>query len=91
MRAMIMPGITIGEGAIVASGSIVTKDVAPYSIVSGNPAKAVKMRFSDNVIEELQNLNLYDLEPENFDQLIPYLVQSDINKLKLKYDQLINS
>jgi hypothetical protein len=49
------------------------------------------MRFSDNVIEELLNLNLYDLEPEKFDQLIPYLVQSDINKLKLKYDQLINS
>jgi chloramphenicol O-acetyltransferase type B len=90
MRAMIMPGINIGEGAIVASGSIVTKDVEPYSIVAGNPAQKVKMRFSNEVIQELLNLKLYDLEPEKFNQLIPYLVQSDINLLKERYYHLVN-
>lgn len=43
-RSMIMPGRTIGEGCIIAAGSIVTKDVEPYSIVGGNPAKLIKMR-----------------------------------------------
>lgn len=43
MRAVIMPGVTIGEGAVVAAGAIVTKDVPPYSIVAGNPAKVIKI------------------------------------------------
>ena len=42
MRAIIMPGVTIGEGAVVAAGAVVTKDVPPYSIVAGNPAKVIK-------------------------------------------------
>lgn len=59
MRAMIMPGVTIGEGAIIAANSVVTKDVAPYSIVGGIPAKHVKYRFEPKVIEQLLSLNIY--------------------------------
>jgi chloramphenicol O-acetyltransferase type B len=46
-QAIIMHGVTIGEGAIIAAGSVVTKDVAPYTIVGGVPAKFIKMRFSE--------------------------------------------
>lgn len=53
MRAMVMPGVTIGEGAVVAANSVVTKDVAPYSIVGGSPAKVVRYRFDEFVIDEL--------------------------------------
>ncbi len=59
----IMTGVKIGDGAIVGAGSIVTKDVAPFSVVAGSPAKLIKMRFSDDIIERIQNLEWwsYDL------------------------------
>lgn len=53
MDAIIMSGITIGQGAIIAAGSVVVKDVPPYSIVGGNPAKVIKYRFSQELIEEM--------------------------------------
>ncbi len=62
---MIMPGVKIGEGAIVAANSVVTKDVAPYSIVAGSPAQLVKYRFDAKVIDELLALKVYDWPPEN--------------------------
>lgn len=49
----LMPGITIGSGAVVASNSVVTKDVDPYSIVGGNPAKHIKFRFEEDVVAAL--------------------------------------
>ncbi|SDK88808.1 virginiamycin A acetyltransferase [Glycomyces sambucus] len=49
----IMPGVTIGDGAIIASGAVVTADVAPYTIVGGNPAKPIRKRFGDAEIEQL--------------------------------------
>ena len=55
MRAIIMPGVQIGEGAVIAANSVVTKDVAPYSIVGGNPAVFIKNRFDENTIAELCN------------------------------------
>jgi acetyltransferase-like isoleucine patch superfamily enzyme len=51
--ATIMSGVTIGQGAVVAACSVVTKDVPPYSIVGGNPAKVIRKRFDDIVIEQL--------------------------------------
>ncbi|MCL1950279.1 MAG: chloramphenicol acetyltransferase [Turicibacter sp.] len=54
--AIIMPGVTIGNGAVVGAGSIVTKDVAPFEIVVGVPAKKVRNRFSDEVIQKLQEI-----------------------------------
>lgn len=51
-NAIILKGVTVGEGAVVAAGSIVTKDVIPYSIVAGMPAKIVKMRFSEDEIKK---------------------------------------
>lgn len=82
MRAMIMPGVTIGEGAVVAANSVVTKDVEPYSIVGGSPAKVVKYRFDESVIDELISFKIYEWPPEKFAALKPYLCNSDFSKLK---------
>ena len=60
MCAMIMPGAMIGEGAVVAANSVITKDGEPYSIVGGSPAKLVKHRFDKSVIEELISMKIYD-------------------------------
>ena len=58
--AVVLNGVNIGDGAVVAAGAIVTKDVAPYSIVGGNPAKTIRMRFSDDIIEQLLKIKWWD-------------------------------
>lgn len=90
MRAMIMPGVTIGEGAVVASGAIVTKDVAPYAIVAGNPAVPIRKRFPDAVIEALLALDVYSWSERKFEALRPLLCADDIEALieaSTRYDQ----
>lgn len=90
MRAMVMPGVTIGEGAVVASGAIVTKDVAPYAIVAGNPAVPIRKRFSDDVIEALLALDVYGWPEKKFEALRPLLCADDIEALaaaSVRYDQ----
>ncbi|WP_261905470.1 CatB-related O-acetyltransferase [Vibrio fortis] len=82
MRAMIMPGVSIGEGAVVAANSVVTKDVAPYSIVAGSPAKHIKYRFAQPIVEELLALNIYDWPEDKFNALKRYLCADDIHQLK---------
>lgn len=60
-NAIILSGITIGKGAIVAAGSVVTKNVPPYAIVAGNPAKVIKFKFSQEIIEILKPIYLKDI------------------------------
>lgn len=82
MRAMIMPGVTVGEGAIVAANSVVTKDVEPYSVVAGSPAKRIKYRFEPEVIDELLSLNIYSWPQAKFDALKNNLCSGDIDALR---------
>lgn len=63
-KVMIMDGIIIGNGAVIGAGAVVTKDVPPYAIVGGVPAKIIRYRFSKEIIEELQKIAWWDL-PEN--------------------------
>jgi acetyltransferase-like isoleucine patch superfamily enzyme len=58
--AILMAGITVGDGAVIAAGAVVTKDVAPYSIVGGVPAKEIKKRFDNEKIESLLSLKWWD-------------------------------
>ncbi len=93
MRAFIMPGIKIGEGAVIAANSVVVKDVEPYSIVGGNPAKPINYRFSADVIGELLQLKIYDWPETKFTALKPFICSSDFIALKmasLEYDKKFN-
>lgn len=63
-RVIVMDGVTIGDGATVASGAVVTKDVPPYSIVDGVPAKVIKYKFPQEMIEKLLSIKWWDL-PDN--------------------------
>jgi serine acetyltransferase len=63
-NALIKQGVTIGNGAVVGMGSVVTRDVAPYSIVGGNPARLIRFRFSEDIIEALIASRWWEL-PEN--------------------------
>lgn len=82
MRAMIMPGVKIGEGAVIAAGSIVTADVAPYTVVGGNPARPIRRRFDDNTVRRLLALQLYELPEQQIDKLLPVLCAADIDALE---------
>ena len=88
MRAVILPGVKIGEGAVIGTGAVVTKDVEPYSVVAGNPAKEIKKRFASDVIEELLSLKIYDLPEEVFDRLRSELCGGDIERLKVRMKEL---
>lgn len=80
-NATIMPGITIGDGAIIATNSTVTKNVEPYSIVGGNPAKQIRMRFSDEKVAQLLALKWWDWEIEKITLHLKDLTGNDIEKL----------
>lgn len=82
MRAMIMPGVTIGEGAVVAAGAVVTKNVPPYAIFGGNPAKLIKYRFPEDEITRILALKLYDLPEEKLVSLQPLLSSGEITALE---------
>ncbi len=80
-NATIMPGIKIGNGAIIAANSTVTKDVDAYSIVGGNPAKTIRKRFSEEKIKLLHNLKWWDWDIEKITQNINHLTGDDIEAL----------
>lgn len=63
-RAIILSGISIGQGAIIAAGAIVTKDVPPYAIVAGAPAKIIKYRFTNELIKELMKIDYSKFDEE---------------------------
>lgn len=88
LKAMIMPGVTLGEGAVIASNSVVTKDVEPYSIVAGNPAKLVRTRFSAEIIQRLLALHIYELSEAEIDSLQDVLCSGDITALEKRISQL---
>ena len=81
-RAMIMQGVKLGEGAVVATGAVVTQDVPPYAIVAGVPAKVMKYRFSPQDIEKLLALKLYDLDERQFLKIRELLQTDNIDHLK---------
>lgn len=80
-KSTIMPGVTIGDGAIIGTHSVVTKDVEPYSVVGGNPAKLIRKRFSDEQIERLEQLAWWNWSIEQITASLPLIVSGDIEKL----------
>ena len=75
--AMILSGCTIGDGAVVAAGAVVTKDVPPYCISAGNPAKVIRKRFSDDIIEQLLDLAWWSWEDSKIAEFLPLLLADD--------------
>jgi acetyltransferase-like isoleucine patch superfamily enzyme len=78
-RAIVLDGVTIGDGAIVAAGSVVSKNVAPYTIVGGIPAKPIKKRFSDEKITELLHLKWWEKD-ENWIRENSALFQAPVTR-----------
>jgi virginiamycin A acetyltransferase len=82
-NATIMAGVTIGDGAIIGTNSVVTKDVEPYAIVGGNPAKTIKKRFSEDEIKDLLEIKWWDWEIEKITRNVQNLTDNNVEALKL--------
>lgn len=82
VEATTLPGVTIGDGAIVAAKSVVTKDVPPYAIVAGNPARVVRMRFSATTVERLQAVAWWNWPVDKVTRNIAAITGADIAALE---------
>ena len=80
-EAVIMSGVHIGDGAIIASRAIVTKDVPPYTIVGGTPAKEIRLRFDADTIAQLQKLQWWNWPIEKIRSNLPLIMNGEIDKL----------
>jgi virginiamycin A acetyltransferase len=81
-NAVILPGVHIGDGAIIGANSIVGNDVDPYTIVVGNPAKPLRKRFDDDLIGLLLKFKWWDKSIEEINSLIPILTCSELEKVR---------
>ena len=81
-KATILPGIHIGDGAIVGANSVVTKDVPPYALVAGNPATVKKYRFDQETIDLLLQLKWWDRPLEEIKKIIPLISSDEVEDVK---------
>lgn len=81
-EAVIMAGVHIGDGAIIAARAVVTKDVAPYTIVGGSPAKEIRKRFDTSTIQRLQHLKWWNWPIQKIRQSLSYLTTGNIDGLQ---------
>lgn len=80
-ESVIMPGVSIGDGAIIAAKSVVVNDVPAYTVFGGNPARKIKQRFSDLEIETLLQIRWWDWEIEKITRNIPIIMEGNIQAL----------
>lgn len=90
-NAVILPGVNIGDGAIIGASSVVGSNVAPYSIVVGNPAKEIRKRFDDELIELLLKFKWWNKSIDEINTLIPILTNSNLIKAKSEIKALIEN
>lgn len=89
-NATILPGVHIGDGAVIGMNSVVGSDVPPYTIVAGNPAKEIRKRFDDELIQLMLDFKWWDKSIEEINRLIPLLSCSDLVKVKAEIIRYIN-
>jgi virginiamycin A acetyltransferase len=80
--ALVMPGVHIGHGAIVASRSVVVSDVPPYAIIGGNPAAVMKLRFSPSIVDALLSIAWWDWPIDKVSRNLAAIVGSDVDALR---------
>ncbi|MGP0587911.1 CatB-related O-acetyltransferase [Paenibacillus timonensis] len=78
--ALILSGVSIGDGAVIAAGSVITKDIDPYTIVGGNPQRIIKRRFKPHQVDELMDIAWWDWPIEKIQENLNFMLDSDISE-----------
>jgi virginiamycin A acetyltransferase len=82
-EAVILSGVHIGDGAIIGARAVVTKDIPPYTVVGGIPAKEIKKRFDEEIINKLQQIQWWNWSFDKIQQFLPYIMNGEVGKLYL--------
>ncbi len=90
-QAKIMPGVKIGDGAIIGSYAVVAKNIPPYAIAVGNPAKIIKYRFDEATIEFLLDIKWWDFEPEVLEMAIPFISSVNLELARKELEKIAKS
>lgn len=85
----ILSGVTIGQGAVIAAGSMITRDVAPYAVMGGNPAKVIRYRFSEEIVEELKKFDFGRIEEKKAAKQLDLLSTTLCTKTRKEISELI--
>ena len=88
-NTLILPGVHIGDGAIIGANSVVGNDVDPYTIVAGNPARVLRKRFDDELIDLMLRFKWWDKSIEEINALLPILTSSDLDTVRKKLKDLL--
>lgn len=89
-ESVVMPGVKIGDGAIIAAYSVVAGDVPPYTLYGGNPARFIKKRFDDALTALLLRLKWWDLPPEELAELLPLLCDGDLERVRAALEERLS-
>jgi chloramphenicol O-acetyltransferase type B len=79
--ALILSGVTIGNGAVIAARAVVAKNVEPYTIVGGNPARVIRQRFADDVIAQLEKIKWWEWSDAEIERALPLLLSPKLDEL----------
>lgn len=90
-NAVILPGVHIGDGAIIGANAVVGSDIPPYTVAVGNPARAIRKRFDDEMIDLLEKLSWWDKSIEEIKALIPLLTCGDMETVKIELEKRLGA
>lgn len=88
-ESVILPGVHVGDGAIIAAYSVVTRDVPAYGVVGGNPARLVKKRFDEELIRLLLRVKWWDFPPERLAEILPLLCSPELDTVRRELHRLL--
>lgn len=87
-KTRIMPGVTIGDGAVIGSYSVVSKDIPPYTIAAGDPIRIIRPRFDPDTVEFLERIQWWDFSPGQMEAAIPYQSSVDLERSRRELEKI---